>query len=450
MRVGIFGSYNYASVGDHAILSGLLVQFRRRFPHSSFVIFAAGPDSVQETLNGEKNAKVVQGMLGLSTSRRVRQENVKAKSVSYRMERWIEQVSRRLPTVLGTVFHSFYRAIFIIVYDVFVISRFSFWRSVKKEIETLQVFVIGGGNLLMDMFPRWPIYPLMYTLISRLSGVPVVFYAVGAGPLKTLRGRLYLRLACTLSDGLTFRDAASLEIVAEKLGVSRDKLYLAADPALCLQVDSTEPQMDEKKPLKIALTVVSFYREGYWPSPNNTIYRQYCRVMANVFNQVRQSFDVHLTFFATNVQDIVAARDIASLLDSPEQIEIVDQRLGVDDILALLAKMDLVIGTRLHSLILSFVAGIPGVAFAYQPKVLAFYQRIGMEEYVIPVSPEDLGTVSPEKVVHLIEHIIQNRDAVQAHMQEMLEQLRGEAQVSMDLVDSVIVRHNKASQKVMK
>ena len=442
MRVGIFGSYNYASIGDHTILIGLLTQFRRRFPHSSFVIFAASPDSVRETLSGERDTKIVQGMLGLSTGKKAHQENAKAKSVSYRLERWIEHVALRLPKLLS-VWHNFYRAIFVVVYDIFVITRFSFWSGVKKEIETLQVFVIGGGNLLMDMFPRWPIYPLMYTLIAKLSGVPVVFYAVGAGPLKTLRGRLYLRLACALSDGLTFRDEGSLEMVAEKLGVERNKMYLAADPAFCLRVGKSKSQVAERKPLRIGVTVVSFYRKGYWPSPDSTVYWRYCRVMANVLSQVQHALDAHLTFFATNVQDIVAAQDIVSLLDSSEQVEIVDQRLSVDDILSLLTEMDLVIGTRLHSLILSFVAGVPGVAFAYQPKVLAFYQRIGMEEFVIPVSPNNLEDISPEKVVHLLERIIQDKDIIRPHMQETLEQLRREAQVSMDLIDSVIARRNK-------
>ena len=61
MRIGIFGSYNHTSIGDHAILEGILVQFRTRLGHCSFVVFSMNPDATQSMLFSCKDVHVVQG-----------------------------------------------------------------------------------------------------------------------------------------------------------------------------------------------------------------------------------------------------------------------------------------------------------------------------------------------------------------------------------------------------
>lgn len=89
----------------------------------------------------------------------------------------------------------------------------------------------------MDLYRNWPIYPLIYALLAKSVDTPLMFYAVGAGPIQSWRGRFYLRLACRLSKNITFRDKESLDLVLHTLGIKKDKLLLSADPALCLNVE---------------------------------------------------------------------------------------------------------------------------------------------------------------------------------------------------------------------
>src|SRR5262252_5445679 len=53
--------------------------------------------------------------------------------------------------------------------------------EVASEIERLDLLLVGGGGILFDAEAR--IY-LREALIAREKGVPVMLYAIGAGPLK--------------------------------------------------------------------------------------------------------------------------------------------------------------------------------------------------------------------------------------------------------------------------
>lgn len=91
--------------------------------------------------------------------------------------------------------------------------------------------------------------------------------------------------------------------------------------------------------------------------------------MTKIIENVKIKFNAQVILFATNYPyDIMAAEEVICNLSDSSQVKVVRNRLEVREILSLLAGSDVVIGTRLHSLILSFVAGTPALALAYQPK----------------------------------------------------------------------------------
>ena len=51
-------------------------------------------------------------------------------------------------------------------------------------------------------------------------------------------------------------------------------------------------------------------------------------------------------------------------------------------LIGLLGRMDLVVGLRLHSLILSAAMGVPVVGLNYDPKIAGFMEYAGVEDYV--------------------------------------------------------------------
>ena len=64
-----------------------------------------------------------------------------------------------------------------------------------------------------------------------------------------------------------------------------------------------------------------------------------------------------------------------------ENVEIIDANLQPEEILRVTSEQDIVIGTRLHSLILATDTETPVIAVSYHQKVNNFMKLAGLSEY---------------------------------------------------------------------
>ena len=430
MRIGIFGSYNYTSIGDHAILEGILTQFRCRNDGLSVVIFSFAPSSTENMLISPTGVTITEATPCPTTSTAPRElekmDRPHISKVQGLRQKIRAMLRRRLRTEAGVA--RAYRWYLLQKRELDVLRHVAFWRHKLSEIKKLDILIIGGGNLIMDLYSSWPVYPLIYAILAKLARVPIMFYAVGAGPIRSRRARWYFKLACHLADKITLRDEESLALVNRKLKIKTDKLCLAADPALCLERQGSKTRKGDPSSLIVGMTVVPFYSPKYWPDPDLDLYGKYIDYMVNVVNNITDQSCSKIIFFATNhPTDLVAAHDIIHGINHQKQIELIENRLSVPEIISLIASCDVMIGTRLHSLILSLVAGTPFLAFSYQPKVKAFCKRIGLDRYVIPLS--DQLDISGRQIPTLLQELVEGEEAILAHAREELKQLRQAAEI---------------------
>jgi len=433
MRIGIFGSYNYTSIGDHAILEGILTQFRRRTDDLSVVIFSFDPASTEGMLISHEGATITNAAPRLAA--RVAQGKMESRGCQRRSKirafrQKVKHMLTRWPRAMSPILQV-YRGYRLLRSDLALLKPASFWRQKVREIKKLDILIIGGGNLLMDLYSSWPIYPLIYVVMAKLARVPTMFYAVGAGPIRSRRARWYLRLAGYLANAMTLRDQESLNTVRKRLKIKASKLSLSADPAVCLDLQGEKVPNEGSSSLIFGMTVVPFYSPRYWPDPNVDVYGKYTNYMANIVKSITEQFAAKVIFFATNhPNDFIAALDVLQKISCRDRIKIIEDRLSVSELISLIASCDVLIGTRLHSLILSLVAGTPFLAFSYQPKVEAFCKRIGFERYVIPLSNQ--LDISERQILTLLQELTE-RDAIQAYAKKELRQLQQAAELSCEI-----------------
>jgi polysaccharide pyruvyl transferase WcaK-like protein len=440
MRLGIFGSYNAGSIGDHAILEGILAQFRSRDNKLTVLVFSFAPAATKQMLSSQKDVKITSAS---PRDRVVRsypehQQNYynhpETGHFKFKFVSWFVKWQRN-----ESPFIRLCQEIVQLILDLMLLWHISFWYKKLQEISQLDFLILGGGNILMDLSGSWPIYPLMYAVLAKLKHVPVMLYAVGAGPIRSLRAKCYFRLTSYLVDKITLRDEESMTIVREQLRCSENKLYLSADPAVCLQLSSKEILPGSKLHLIVGVTVVPFNHPTLWPYTHLDVYERYILAMAKVLGDIAEQFDARIVLFATNhPRDLTPAEDIVKKIRCKERIEIVEDRLSVSNILSLISSCDVLIGTRLHSLILSLVAGTPFLAFSYQPKVSAFCNRIGLGRYVLPLSDE-LG-FSEREITILLQEILDREDDVKRKGQIGLQNLQKAAFLSCEVAKTLLAR----------
>jgi polysaccharide pyruvyl transferase CsaB len=228
--------------------------------------------------------------------------------------------------------------------------------SLVGAVRAADGLISGGGSLLQD---RTSVRPVAYyggvMLLARLLGRPYVVHAQGLGPITRAVNRTVAASALRGAAAVSLRDPESVAL-ARAIGVRRP-IDLVPDPALALEPRS-RPASDA--PLLVAV------RD--WPTAEPYL------------DRIRDGLAA-----ASDLGPIVALPMQPSADVAPSEAVIRDipgarllgAELELDEVLDAIGSARLVIGMRLHALILAAAAGTPAVGISYDPKVDAFANRAG-------------------------------------------------------------------------
>lgn len=330
MRIGIIGNYGHHNNGDEAILTGILKQLTEELgiPKQEIVIFSHHPEDSE------------------------RRYGVQA-----------VQLFPKRKKLLFSIFP----------------TLFSHYRLMR----TLDVLIIGGGGILMDLYKRdAPLYA-MIGMLGHYAGCQVIVYGVGAGPIQTRMGAFFIRQLLKKANQISVRDNDSKQLL-QSIGIDKP-IEVIGDPALCLAL--SQQKMVRSAIKKIAVTAVPYYSSFYWPTADERKYGQYILGMARNLDALIREKGIEITFFSTKYpQDVQVTKEIAALMHYQERVTIVEENLYPYDILSLCADHDVVIGTRLHSLILGVAAKTPIIGVGYHPKVRHFLATIDQQDRYIDIA----------------------------------------------------------------
>ncbi len=248
----------------------------------------------------------------------------------------------------------------------------------QKVVGSLDLLIIGGGGILMDLYKREaPLYG-SYAMMANTSNTPYIVYGCGAGPLHTSLGKWFIRYMCKHAQSVSVRDPESKQLL-RTIGVKKE-VRIMGDPAFSLLYNR---ESYSSVPKKIGVTAVPYYNNAYWPEGNDEKYGNYVKGMAANLDGIAAKFDVEITFFATKYpQDADVTKDILELMVYKHNVKIIDENLLPVDLMNVTAQQDIVIGTRLHSLILATDTKTPIMAVGYHHKVTDFMRLANLENYL--------------------------------------------------------------------
>lgn len=105
-----------------------------------------------------------------------------------------------------------------------------------------------------------------------------------------------------------------------------------------------------------------------------------------------------------------------------DQVEIIDKNLMPHEILEITNVQDIVIGTRLHSLILATATATPIIAVSYHNKVNDFMHLAGLEEFCFSMASieqdESLFNNAFSKMKNDWDETVENTKKLSAHFNE--------------------------------
>ncbi|HDR8111989.1 TPA: polysaccharide pyruvyl transferase family protein [Bacillus cereus] len=341
MKFLIHGYYGAGNLGDDAILENIIDSLDNEFPNSQFFIISRGLFP------------------------------------AYRGTKKVESINVNLTTII------------------------------REKMKTIDAVIIGGGGLLQDHSGWQPqnntfgtkakgmnYYGQIVNLATELKK-DIYFYSIGIGPFFSLESQNY---ACSLlkkAKRITVRDQESYDFVTTNL--SNSKVLLTADPALNLENIPRDKALHllkkenvpvNKKLIGICLRPWKF---------KNTERENLLNNIAEFSILLSKKENVH--FVLCPLSQYKGDKQIMEQLAKklPEHsYTLLQKNYRPKNLKSIFGEFSLMIGMRLHSLILSVSMNVPIIGISYDPKINHFINIINQNPALF-----SYHTIPVEKMLNL-------------------------------------------------
>jgi polysaccharide pyruvyl transferase WcaK-like protein len=259
----------------------------------------------------------------------------------------------------------------------------------KRRLQGTDLFIVAGGGQLGDYFGRawgYPFTILKWSLLAKACGAKLAFLSVGAGPINTFLGKRFFRWALTLADYRSFRDQGSRSLI-ESLGVSGDN-HVFPDLVHGLQ-PAGEVEIGAGVGV-IGINPLPFHDSRYWAEDAPGVYERYVQKLATFAVWLIRSGHKVILFPTQLRADPPVIKDVKALVQESLPAARGDSLTcpavsTFDELLTVIAQTDLVVASRFHGIVLSFMVGRPVIGLSYNQKTDELMTDMGLAEFVADI-----------------------------------------------------------------
>lgn len=302
-------------------------------------------------------------------------------------------------------------------YDVDSINRYNII-SVISSLFKSDALVFGGGSLLQDVTSKRSIHYYLFLIrLAKIMGKKVVLLSQGIGPISHEYNLKCAGRALKKADIITVRDNMSMDIL-ETMNIEKSKIKFSADPVIGLGFTREIKSSDRK-------TRVCFTLRN-WKDVELT--DEICRVVEKLYND-----DIECVFicFYYNM-DLFLIDELEKKLGN--KAKFIKSRLSTQEAMEIIKSVDLLVGIRLHALILSASANVPFVALSYDPKIDQFLQCLDMKIFTDINNEESIDSEALyEEIIEKLSNVAQEKEK----LEKSVNKLRETIQVNLDIIDNI-------------
>ncbi|MGX5609749.1 polysaccharide pyruvyl transferase CsaB [Bacillus cereus] len=297
-------------------------------------------------------------------------------------------------------------------YDVESVNRADFGQ-VLEVLKKSNGLISGGGSLLQDKTSK---KSLMYYLIimymaKKVAKKPVYFYGQGVGPIVGKDSKFLTKFILKSTDMMSVRDEESHNFLKNTLKLKKH-IDIIHDPVLFYpknEVDKAPEGLTEeeirfldKRPVYVSIRPTE---------ANQNVVNAFFKYL-----QYLKEKEIPVISFAFHPsQDTKITKDILEKFDNAMFIE---KPINLEQGSYILAKSRLVVGMRLHSLILAASQTTPFIGVSYDPKINSFVKQFGQNVV------GDIYNVTGEAIIKESELLLNNEQVSQTIIVDHLEKMK--------------------------
>ena len=300
--------------------------------------------------------------------------------------------------------------------------------EMRAALEGTDLFILGGGGILYDQDAETY---LREVFLAHELGIPVVVYAISAGPLTRDATRRAVREALDEARLVTVRDRQAYRLL-EDVGITRE-IHLAADPAFLLEPETFSVEALAAEGVELDRHLVGFSVREPGPAAPDIDPDEYYALLANAADFVIERYDADVVFVPMEKADVQHSHGVVAHMQNSERAEILRRRYSPGQILDLMGRFELAVGMRLHFLIFATLRSTPLAALPYASKVSGLLEHLQME--TPPLSKIGIG-----QLIARIDRSWDRRDELRTRIRERLPELRRCAELTNELLVELLQR----------
>lgn len=300
------------------------------------------------------------------------------------------------------------------------------WREIRAAIRRADVVLSGGGGLLQNATSTRSL--LYYAGIVReaiRAQRKTMIFAQSIGPLD-FWGQLIVRYFCKGLDRATVRDQRSRALLEALL--STTPVEQTADPVFLYDAPETGVDLSaeglgtESGPY----AVVSVRK--------TSAFRDLAGAIARVVDRLAERHGVRSAFLPLGgAPDAAAATDvIRACLSNPVLLP----ESSLEKAASILRGARVVVGMRLHSLVIAARYAVPFLAIAYDPKVAALCRDL--EYPLAPLWSAGERRPSDAAIDDAVDRLTGERDTISAHLAGRRAMLQAAAERNFDVLGELL------------
>jgi polysaccharide pyruvyl transferase WcaK-like protein len=407
-RVGIISPYTGGNLGDAAIIESTQNHISRKFASAQFLLIVLYSEQVEKLHGIESfpltaverpfyyNPKYSQRKDSIT---RPEINGIENQSVWIKMKKALNYIPFVKP-----IYHAIKMFIGSIKRE--MVHCFKVWNIVHK----LNMLVVAGGGQFDDEYGgAWghPYSMFKWINLASIAKVPVFFAGVGVCEIRYKLTRYFLRKAVKKAQRVSLRDWGSVKIL-RNVGIERE-LYLCPDLVFGLFGDKRRTEGKQrflKNKTVVGISPIIFGRRGSWPTENMPIYDRYRREIIDLGLGLLHK-DYSLAIFVTDYADFNLAEDLYKeyerISGRKNQLLLIPM-IRPSKLISHLRDCNLVIASRLHGILLSYISEIPVIGISYHRKVVAHMEDMGQLNYCFGIE-----TFKAEDIENKVEEILNQK-----------------------------------------
>ncbi len=305
-----------------------------------------------------------------------------------------------------------------------------------REIATLYqqadlIVPVGGGYIRSraGLLNRINIPLLLHPLLlGYLLRKPTVLYSQSLGPFQNTLEKLMVAFVLRRMTLILVREDTSVALLA-RMGVTRN-VVRAIDSGFLL--DSKKPT-DARKRYKVppGKLLVGVTVRSWLKGSAQTRYEQ---AVAAALDTLVATNNAHVMFIpqvtaSKGDDDRVVSRKVYDAMKRQADATLVEDAPDHHHIKAMYNNLDMLLGTRFHSVIFSLTSYVPVLAIEYEHKTSGIMHDLHLDDWVIKIE-----NATAAKLTTLLQKLARHQSEYRTHLQRYLPPYIRQAEQTVDLL----------------